>query len=179
MIAAGSKVRKLLNHGVSACFCSSGGTPSQPVPLTAAAWICFCSAMRVSLSAGDRFMRSSSWRCCSRISSAPVVPLAATSTTRVDLLLPRRRQHRDVAALAVADHRDLPRIDVVATFQPFDDADEVVGELPLRRRLGAAAALSDAALVVAEDEIALLGERAGELAEDRDTGDGAVAIDRP
>ena len=117
-------------------------------------------------------------RCCSRISSAPVCCWRKSARPRRSSSPappPASRCCRPRCGRPPRSAENRRR----RASQPFDDADRVVGELPLRRRFGAAAALSDAALVVAEDEIALLGERAGELAEDRDAGDRAVAIDLP
>ena len=69
-------------------------------------------------------------------------------------------------------------IDVLAIGQQLDRGAQIVGVVGERRGFGAAAALADAALVVAHDDEAGVGERAGELAEDRDAGRELVAIGR-
>jgi hypothetical protein len=79
----------------------------------------------------------------------------------------------------VADHRDPFGIDVLAIRQQLDRRADVVGVVGERRRFGASAALADAALVVADDDVAGGGERIGDLAEDRNAGDETVAIGRP
>ena len=97
---------------------------------------------------------------------------------RRDLLVLRRRHQRDQAALAVADHGDPLRIHVLAIRQQLDRRAHILGVVGERRRFGAAAALADAALVVADDDVAGVGEGAGNLAEDRNAEREAVAIGR-
>ena len=86
-------------------------------------------------------------------------------------------RHR--SAFAVADDRDPPAVDVLPlAHQPHGGA-QILGVVGERRRLGPAAALPDAALVVAQHHESRVGEGVGELAEDRDADDGLVPIGRP
>ena len=96
-----------------------------------------------------------------------------------DALVLRGRHQRDEPAFAVADDGDALRIDVLAIRQQLDRRAHIVRVVGERRRFRAAAALADAALVVADDDEAGVGERAGDLAEDRDAEHEAVAIGRP
>ena len=75
-----------MNQGVSAWRRIASGTPCQPVPLTTAAWIFFCSSMRAWRSSGGSFMPSSTRSCCWRIRSAPFdPPVSSVVTPLIDL----------------------------------------------------------------------------------------------
>ena len=78
----------------------------------------------------------------------------------------------------MADDGDALRIHVLAIRQQLDRRAHIVGVVGERRRLGASAALADAAFVVADDDVAGVGEGAGDLAEDRNAEGEAVAIGR-
>ena len=79
----------------------------------------------------------------------------------------------------MADDGDALRIDVLALRQQLHRRAHIVGVVGERAGFGAAAALADAALVVADDDEAGVGERVGDLAENRNADDEAVAIGRP
>ena len=97
---------------------------------------------------------------------------------RADLLVTLRGQHRDRRAFAVTRHRDAILVDVLPLVgQISDDRAEIFRVIGQRRRLHAPAALADAALVVAHDEIPRVGQRIRELREDRNARDGFIAID--
>ena len=87
-------------------------------------------------------------------------------------------QHRDQAALAVADEGDAFLVDALLFLEPQQRMPRVFRVVGDRRRFGAAAALADAALVVAHDREAGRHEIAGEVSEDRNAGDGLIAIGR-
>ena len=63
------------------------------------------------------------------------------------------RQQRDGAAFSMSDERNAFRVDVVAFAEPLNDLHCIVGVILERRGLGAAAALADAAFVVADHEV--------------------------
>ena len=62
------------------------------------------------------------------------------------------RQHRHQPALAVADERDAVLVDALLLLEPQHDLPRILGVIGDGRRFGAAAALADAALVVAHDD---------------------------
>ena len=95
---------------------------------------------------------------------------------RGDPLLLGRGHQRHQPALAVADDRQLPAVDVLALAHQPDRGAQIVCVVGQRGRLDPAAALSDAALVVAQHQEAGVGEAVGELAEDRNAEDRLVAI---
>ena len=101
------------------------------------------------------------------MSSAPVVEGPAIDVTALIRLLARGGQQRDPRAFAVTDEGDAFRIDVLALQQPAHDGPDVFGIILDRRRLGAAAALSESALVVAHGEEAGVRDRARQLRERR------------
>ena len=85
----------------------------------------------------------------------------------------------DQAALAVADDGDALRVDVLARRSGTSRRRaESSAKSASVADLGAAAALADAALVVAEHDEPGVGHGAGQLAEDRDAEREAVAIAR-
>ena len=95
-----------------------------------------------------------------------------------DLLLASRREHRGRAAFPVSGNRNPPRIDVITFGQPLHHRHDVVRVVLQRDRFDAAAALADAALVVAQHHEAAFGECGSELPEDWDVGDGLIAVNR-
>ena len=106
------------------------------------------------------------------------VPEPEAPRTPPGVVLGGVEAHGDHAAFAVADDGNPARVDIVALVEPFDDGEEVVGVVGLGDGFASAAALADGALVVADDEKSLLRQGAGELAQYRDAGNGAVAIER-
>ena len=95
------------------------------------------------------------------------------------ILLAGARDHRDGAAFAMPGDVDPLLVDVLALLQPGVDRERVTRIVLDCGALIASAALADAAFVVADDEITLLGERAGKLGEDRYAGHRFIPIDRP
>ncbi len=91
-------------------------------------------------------------------------------------ILPVGRQQADRSALAVTDDGQPSAIDVLSIADEPDGRAQVFGEVCERGRLGAAATLADAPLVVAQHEVTRVGQRTGELAEDRNADDGLIAI---
>ena len=82
------------------------------------------------------------------------------------------------APLAVAADDDPAIVHVVAAGQPPHSRDHVIGVIGQSGRVGTAATLSDAALVVAQHDEAIVGQRFRQLGEDRDSYDSFVAICR-
>ena len=104
--------------------------------------------------------------------SLPQVQLGARHAHRVDErqggdAAVAGRAERDGSSFAVADERDAIFVDVLALAQEPDHGSEIFDIVAERRRLRPAAALADTALVVPDDEESLIGERVGQLAEDR------------
>jgi len=91
-------------------------------------------------------------------------------------VFPVGRQQAYRSALAVTDDGHSPAIDILSIAGESDDGAQVLGEVCERGRLGAAATLADAPLVVAQHEVSRVGQGTGELAEDRNAGDGLIAI---
>src|SRR5258706_6997737 len=79
----------------------------------------------------------------------------------------------------MADYGDMPLVDVFAVTDELHGRAKVVGIVGHRRRLDPAAALADAALVVAEDGEPRVGERTRQLAENRNAEDGFVSVGWP
>ena len=96
-----------------------------------------------------------------------------------DALVFRRGQQRHDPAFAVTHDRDALGVHVLAIGQEPHRGPLIVGKVGERRRLGASATLSHAALVVAEHDQTGVGEGAGQLAEDRNPEYQLVTIDRP
>ena len=110
-------------------------------------------------------------------SSAPVTPIAGDEHERPDACSRATpRACATDAALAVADDGEALPVDVLAVAHELDGRAQVLGVVGERRRLRPAAALADAALVVAQDEESAVGERVRELAENRDAEGGLVAV---
>ena len=127
--------------------------PSQPLPLTTAAWIFFCSSILACLSASDELQS------VERVLLLREDQIGAGRARRrhrddaVDLLLACRRDQRHRAAFAVARRRRSCRSSTSLRFEShFTAAHHIVGVVGERRGLGASAALADAALVVAQDD---------------------------
>ena len=168
MTFAGSNVSRLWNHGVSAARRSSCGTS---FPALAG----HNRALNLLL---QRHLLVALFRCELHLIERTLLLLEHQLGAGrrgpgdrghcADALLARRRQQRHPRALAVADHRDALRIDVLALQQPPHDRADVFGVVLNRRRLGASAALSEATLVVAHGEEAGVGDRARQLRECRD-----------
>jgi hypothetical protein len=78
----------------------------------------------------------------------------------------------------VADERDAPGIDVLPLLHVLHNRPHIVRVIRDGRRFVAAAALSDPALVEANHQEAGIGDRVGQLREDRHPGNGLVSIDR-
>ena len=95
-----------------------------------------------------------------------------------DALVLCRGHQRDEPAFAVADRGDALRIHVLPVRQHLDRRAHILRVIGQRGRLGAAAALPDAALVVTDDDETGVGEGSGDLAENRDAEHDAVAIGR-
>ena len=176
---AGSKARKLWNHGMSACRRSPGEPRPSPCPSgplsessSGARW----STRAPRLDLGPRRATRST---CAMFRSAPVTPAAATSTSAVMRFSLVGGDQANRAALAVADDREAPAVDIVAVGHEADGRAQVVGEVCEGGRFRASAALSNAALVVAQDQETGVGQRVGELPEDRNARDGLVAIVGP
>jgi hypothetical protein len=77
----------------------------------------------------------------------------------------------------VSDDGQALAIDVLAVADRFDGRPRIFREMLQSRRFRPAAALSNAALVVPQDEEAGIGKDVGDLAEDRNAGNVLVAID--
>ena len=96
----------------------------------------------------------------------------------VDLLLARRCDQRHRAAFAVAADDDFPLVDVLALREPLHRRHHIVRVVGERRGFGPSAALADSALVVAEDNEAVVGERLGQLREDGNADNRFVTVRR-
>ena len=108
--------------------------------------------------------------------SDPRVPGAAISTSDARSFCLRSGDQRNRAAFTVTNDTDVPLVDVLPFAKPLRDGEDVIGEILDRCPLVTPATLADAALVVADHQVAALRERAGELGEDRDPEDILLAI---
>ena len=118
-------------------------------------------------------------RCCSSTSSVPGVDGVAINPIAAIFSLAGADDQGNPASFAVPDKRDSLRIDIASLHQIGHNGARVDGELFDRGRLLASSALARASLVVAHDQIARIGERVGQLGEDRNAGDELVTIGRP
>ena len=152
---AGSNSSQVLNHSVSACRRTSGGIDSQPLPVITASMTRRCIAMRASRSAGGAIQPVQR-----RAAAAPArfrgrsVPTPPSAPRRARPSFGPAAVSTTALAVAVRDQDDALRIDVLAPLQPLDDVDDVVGVFDDAGVFGPAAALTDAALVEAHDEVA-------------------------
>ena len=96
-----------------------------------------------------------------------------------DAFVFRRSDHRDRSAFTVPDDRDALGIDVLAPGQKSYRGSQVVREITERRRLEAAATLTDAALVEAQHHEPAVGDGARQLSENRNAERELVAVGRP
>ena len=96
---------------------------------------------------------------------------------RSNLSLSSRGEQPDPAPLTVTDHGDPVPVHVLPVVQVANDLAEIRGVVVQVGRLGATAAQTDPPFVVTKHQIAGIRQRAGELTEDRDPGDGLVAVD--
>ncbi len=178
MILAGSNVRKLWNHGVSACRRTSGSTPSQPVAghdgalnllLQRQCGLFFCFGARRLLER-PRHLRE--------VGLGTLRPDRGDQGSRGNPILLRCRDEGHRPPVAIADDRDPASVDVLPAAEIADGGAHVFGVIVERGSFGAAAALAHSALVVPKDVEPGIGKGAGDVAEDRDACDGFVPIGR-
>ena len=98
---------------------------------------------------------------------------------RFDIVLARGCLQRDPRALSVRRHNRPVAVDVVAPFEVSDYRQDIVDVRVERGRFRAAAALTHAALVVTQHQVAGFGQRRRQIGKDRDPAQVLVAVNQP